>query len=236
MATLEAQAVGVAQQHIVVLHAQLDELRLERDDVRAALTASQAECSALRARLEAVESRSLAEQEARELEHVATVQRLLQEHGRHVSALQGELSAARAALSSSAFNASVMASHLESELSGALERVHLLRATAEGKVQLERLRPAAATRPAALPPIADDESHLAGREEDGTTHFDTLSVKSLLSDDGRYTNRSEYGPGSVAGGDEYGPGSEVTGRSDEGATSDGDVSAFSARSEDGSVQ
>ena len=87
-------------------------------------------------------------------------------------------------------------------------------------MQLERLRPAAARPPYALPPIVDDEQ---GREEDGgTSHFDTLSQKSLLSDDGRmtYTNRSEYGPPSVA--------DDV-----EGGTSDGDISA---RSEDGSVQ
>ena len=221
--SLEAQAVGVAQKHIEVLHAQLDELKAERDDVRRALGESQAACESLRTRLSEVESRALAEQEARELEHVSTVQRRELEHARVCSALQGELSAARAALSSSAFNASVMASHLESELSSALERVHLLRATAEGKVQLSRLeRPAVGGARAtyALPPIADDENGRAGTaEESGTTHFDTLSQKSTLSDDGRmtYTNRSEYGP-SVAG---------------DGGTSDGDVSA---RSEDGSVQ
>ena len=89
MASLEAQAVGVAQQHITVLHEQLEELRLERNDVRTALAAGQAACEALRTRLAEVESRALAEQEGRELEHVATVQRREQEHARSVAALQG---------------------------------------------------------------------------------------------------------------------------------------------------
>jgi chromosome segregation ATPase len=132
----QTDAVAVAQRHITELHARVAALELELRAKTEEACDTDKQCESLRAALAALEERTMAEQEAREREHAATIRERELLHGREVAALQVELDDARAVLRGGAANASVLAASVETELSNVLERIRELRFQAESRAAL----------------------------------------------------------------------------------------------------
>jgi len=182
-------AVAVAQRHISSLHDKILGLETQASERELELQTWKAAAGEARRTLAELQERALAEQEAREAQHAATMRAREQEHALRLALLTAELEAVREKSAADKNAASLLAGDVLEELTSLAARVRGLKAEAEAptRARLETRRPRIS-----LPPIVDTEGPTAeaphrywgpSHDEDESvsrrSQFDTMSVRSL---------------------------------------------------------